>query len=204
MKKKLLVILALLSFFPFIVNAKSCSDTQINDKKTLASKIDWAYEYYLKNNKMYFDVIVTNVFEDLYIINVQNGKKYNNSEFVIQKLSDDQKMTFEIYSKNCNSLVSIKELYLPKYNTFYGTKYCEGISEFSYCGKWSNLGNSIDANTLKEETDKYRQSLIPSTTETVMYETNITGFYIFISLILISLSLLLIVLKVGRIKKNFI
>ena len=152
---------------------------------------------------MYFDIIVTNVFEDLYIKNTQNGKNYSKKEFVLEKLSDNQKLTFEIYSKKCNTIISNKEIYLPKYNTFYGTDYCKGISEFSYCGKWNDLGNSITLDKLKEETDKYRKSLNDEVTNTFTYETNITGFYNFIILILVSLSLLLVFLRVGKIFFDF-
>lgn len=204
MKRKLIVILSLLSFFPVIVFAKECSDSLISTKKNLASNISWVYEYYLQGNKMFYNVIVSNVFDDLYVKNLKDNKKYTGNEFTIRNLSDNQKLTFQVFSKACNTLVLTKEIELPKYNTFYGTKYCEGISEFSYCGKWSNLGDSVDLNILKKETEKYRESLKPKEVEFTKYETDITGFYVFISLILISLFLVLFFMHAGKKKKDFI
>ena len=67
MKKYIKIMLILLSFLPSFALAKECNWSEKSVKKSLANNISWSYEYYLKNNKMYFDITVSNVYEDLYL-----------------------------------------------------------------------------------------------------------------------------------------
>ena len=204
MKKGLKIIAIILSFLPIIVSAKECDWAEISNKKTLARNISWSYEYYIVKNKMYFDITVSNVYDDLYVIDLRTGKKYTKKEFVIEKLSDNQKLQFEIYSQECKEQVATKDIALPTYNKYYGTSYCEGISEFSSCKKWQTLSSSITEEVLKEQTNEYRESIANPKVEVIEYGNQESNFYIFIGLILFSLILLLIFTIRGKREKNFV
>jgi len=202
MRKSIIVILVILSFCPFFVSAKECDLIEQNSKRSLANNIKWSYEYYLKNNKMYFDLTFNNVYGDLYLKD-SNNKTYNKSEFTIKGLSDNQKLSFEIYSKSCG-FISNKTISLPAYNTYYGTSYCEGIKEFRICQKWGVLG-SISEEKIKEETEEYRKSLSREIKEDpIEYKTDITGFYVIVGLIEVSLIMVLIFIFRKKREKDFI
>ena len=204
MKKYIKYMLILLSFFPIFVKAKDCDWAEISSKKNLARNISWSYEYYLLKNEMRFNIMVTNVYEDLYVINAATGKKYQTSEFTIEDLSDNQKLKFEIYSKDCGEQIATKDIALPTYNKFSGTEYCKGISEFPSCKRWQSLSSSITEEVLKKQTTEYRKSLEPEAIKVIEYETNEPNLYIFSGLVIFALILLLIFIIRERREKDFI
>ena len=203
--KKYIKIMFILFSWPIIINAKECDWSEISAKKNLARNINWIYEYYLKNNSMYFDITATNIYEDLYIKDTSNGKTYNSKEITLRAIPDNKKISFEIYSRTCNEIISTKDIVLPAYNRYYGTSYCEGISEFSLCRKWGILSSSTTEEVLKKQTDEYRKLLsAPIEIEQKQYETNITGFYIFVSLIIFVLLMFLVSIFHSKREKDFI
>ena len=204
MKKCVMIILVVLSFLPVFIKAKECDWGEISAKKNLARNIDWSYEYYLENNKMYFDITISNVYEDLYIVDTTTSKKYAKSEFTINKIADNQKLKFEIYSSECDEQVATKDISLPAYNKYYGTEYCEGIKEFSSCKKWQILNSSVTEDVIKQKTNEYRENLNKTSTKVIEYETNSSNFYVFVGLVLLALTLLLIFIIRGRREKDFI
>ena len=204
MKKCVRFMLFLLSLVPLLATAKECDWSEISAKKNLAKEISWSYEYYLDNNNMYFDVTATNVFEDLYVVDETTGNRYTKGEFIIKKLSDNQKLVFDIYSKDCEEQIATKDISLPAYNKYYGTEYCKGISEYTYCKKWQTLSSSITEEVLKNKTNEYRKSLEEDSTEIIRYGTNSPSFYIFSGIVIFALILLLIFIIRGRREKDFI
>ena len=204
MRKYVLVTLILLSFFPFFITAKTCDWADISEEKNLAREINWSYEYYFSGGDIYFDITATNILEDLYVKDLKTQKVYSTKEFTIKKVLNNQKLTFEIYSKNCGELIATKEMSLPAYNKYYGTEYCQGISEFSYCRKWGIVSMVTNEEVLKNKTEEYRKDLETDDIEPQKYETNITGFYIFVALAILCLTLILNVIIYGGREKDFV
>ena len=199
------VVLIVLSFLPFLIKAKECDWSEKSFEKNLAANIGWSYEYYTKNNKMYFDITATNIYEDLYIVNDDTKEKYSGSEVVVRNVSDNQKLHFLVYSKICEEQVADKYITLPVYNPYHDTEYCKGISEFSLCSKWIPVSSSMTEKMVKQQTDEYREKLAkPVVIERIKYETDITCFYVFIALIIIALTLLLVFIIRGKREKDFI
>jgi len=198
------MLLILLSFSQFYIRAISCDWAEISAKKNLAREINWSYEYYFSNDDIYFDITATNILEDVYVKDVKNNKIYNNKEFTIKKVLNNQKLTFEIYSKECNELIMTKEMSLPAYNKYYASTYCEGINEFSYCRKWGVIGSSVNEEILKEKTIEYRNSLKNTEENITNYETNITGFYVFVVLTILVLLLIFNMIIYQKKEKDFI
>ncbi len=196
--------LILLSFLPSFVFAKECDWAEISAEKNLARNISWSYEYYLKNNQMYFDITVSNVYGNLYIIDTSTGKKYEKTEFTIKGIKDNSKISFDIYSKKCEVSVGSKDISLPTYNKYHGTEYCKGISEFSACKKWQTLSSTITEEVLKKQTSEYREELANPKVDVVEYENATSNFYVIIGLILLALIVLLIFIIRGKREKDFI
>lgn len=152
---------------------------------------------------MYFDITVTNVYDDLYVVDA-SGKEYSKSEFVIKGLEDNQKLSFEVHSKECDDIVATKDISLPAYNKYYSTEYCKGISEYSICNKWKTLSPSDTDEKVKAETDKYRKTLEEPQIAATEYKPNTINFYICIVLVLLALGILLNFIVRERHEKDFI
>lgn len=204
MKKYVKIILLLLSFLPSSILADSCDWAEISAKKNLARNISWSYEYYVKNNKMYFDITVSNVYEDLYVVDNSSKKTYSKTEFIIKELSDNQKLSFDIYSKKCGEVVATKEISLPTYNKYYTSEYCKGISEFSYCKKWQTLSSTITEEVLKKQTDEYRKGLEEKQVKVIEYGATSSNFYVIVGLILLALVIFLVLIFRKKREKDFI
>ncbi len=199
MKIKILVLL-LIFCSPIIVEAEECSDREIVNLKKLASNVNYAYEYYEVQNKMYFDITINNVYKDIYVLNLANNKKYTSEEIKLQKISDGQVITLEVYAKNCqNELLTKKTITLPTFNKYFDNPLCEDIHEYKYCSRWGKY--SIDESELEKYTKEYKNKIETITDEkTIKYQTDIKGFYVFVALIL--LILILILLSIFKRKKN--
>ncbi len=205
MKNFIKTLFIMLSLLPLFISARECTWAETSSEKKLASNIKWTIEYHLKNNKMYFDVTVSNVFGNLYIKDLKNGKTYKKSEFVINDYTDNQKISFEVYTKLCNEVVMTKNITLPAYNKYYTHVYCSGISEYSLCRKWGLLSSSITEKELKIQTDEYReQKSLKQELEPKRYETKISGFYAFSALAIIILLMILVFMHRTKRKKDFI
>lgn len=204
MKKYRLLIFILLSFCPCLISAKTCDLKEISDKKKLAREISFSYEYYFVGNNIYYDVTIANVLDDLYVKDTKTGKTYSKKEEVIKNNINNQRLTFEVYSKECDELVATKFLSLPAYNPYYNDPLCEGISEFQYCHKWGIVSSSVTPEVLKAKTEEYRLSLKEKEPEVINYETNITGFYVFVALIILFLLLTFNMIVHDKREKDFI
>ena len=204
MKKYKILIFILLSFCPYFISAKTCDLKEISDKKKLAREVAFSYEYYFVGNNIYYDVTISNILDDLYIKDIKTGKTYSKTEETIKKVSDNQRLTFEVYSKECNELIATKFLSLPAYNQYYNNPLCDGISEFQYCHKWGIVSSSITPEVLKKKVEEYRSSLKEDEIEVINHETKITGFYVFLVLTIFILLLTFKIIVYGKKEKDFI
>ena len=204
MKKYIKIMLILLSFLPSFVLAKECDWSEISAEKNLAKNISWSYEYYIKNNKMYFDITVSNVYGDLYVVDTSTKKTYEKTEFTIKEVSDNSKINFSVYSKTCGVSVGSKEISLPTYNKYHDMEYCEGIGEFSLCKKWQTLSATITEDVVKKQTDEYREELANPKANVIEYGNTTSNFYVIVGLILLALIILLILIIRGKREKDFI
>lgn len=198
-----IIIILLLLVLPVSTHAKECTNKEITDLKRVASNINYSYEYYLNNNEMFFDITITNIYNNIYVIDTENNKSYSNSEVKISKKESGQTLKFNVYSKTCNELLSSKTILLPAYNKFYERIECEDISEFKYCSKWGNY--KITDKEFLTKVDEYKQQHFASVDEDVIvYKTEIAGFYVFVGLSLFILLIILIFIIRGKKAKDII
>ena len=190
--KRIKILLILIVLLPVKLMAQECTDKQLVNLKKIASNINYSYEYYLDSNNMYFDITIANVYENIYILDTQTNKKYTAKEFTIKRKKDAQTVKFEVYSKTCNTLLTTKTILLPAYNKYYGSSYCEGISEYKYCSKWNKY--NFTEEEFAKLTSEYKKEVSNPTTkdEVITYKTEIRGFYVFIFLTLLILIMVLI------------
>jgi len=202
--KRIKILLMLIVLLPVKLMAQECTDKQLADLKKIASNINYSYEYYLDSNNMYFDITIANVYNNIYILDTQTNKKYTTQEFTIKRKKDAQTLKFEIYSKTCNTLLTTKTIVLPAYNKYYGSSYCEGISEYKYCSKWNKY--NLTEKEFEKLIAEYKKEILNPTIEekNITYKTEIRGFYVFIILILLILIMLLIAIFRKKREKDII
>ena len=202
--KRIKILLILIVLLPVKLMAQECTDKQLVNLKKIASNINYSYEYYLDSNNMYFDITIANVYDDIYILDVQTNKKYTAKEFVIKRKNDAQTIKFEVYSKSCNALLTTKTMLLPAYNKYYGSSYCEGISEYKYCSKWNKY--NFTEEQFEKLTSEYKKEVLNPTIkeEVINYKTEIRGVYVFIFLTLLILIMILIAIFKKKHEKDII
>ena len=144
MKKKILIILFMLFILRINVNALKyggCEYSDVSRMKQLVTNINVTYNYRIVNNIAYFDITLTNLTNDMYVLdNVNKLKYYNivNGELTIYNYTTDS-VTFKIYSNKseCRDiLLGSKYASLPIYNVYYNSDICKEMEGFSYCNKW--------------------------------------------------------------------
>lgn len=156
MKKILLFSLVLL--FPIIkVNALYCSYSDLAYLKKLASNISYYYDYEEINNNVSFKITLTNLQDELYIVDSTSGKRYDYSdkEITIDGYQSGQIIRYYVYSTkgDCEDVLYTVVVNLPTYNPYYRDEICKGIENYTLCQKWSTHGLSYEK--FKERVQSY-------------------------------------------------
>ena len=151
MKKVIIFVLfTLIIMFPMNVDALSCSyeDKAVLRKK--ASNIMPSYTYTESNDSVLFSVTLTNLSQDLYIVDKTTNKRYNyngSSELTIKGYEAGVKVQYEIYTTNSDCFtkyLTIKYVNLPNYNKYYKDPLCVGKESYSVCYKWNKVDITYD------------------------------------------------------------
>ena len=154
----LLLILIVLS--PKHIKA-SCSDSEIIRLQKLASNVNITYT--ANENTQKFDIIITNLKNDLVLKDVYSNKNYNTNREVKIKNASSGAHRFLIYAKDkeCTSDI-LKEKYikLPFYNSYYKRSECKGIENYVYCSKWMdvNLDQSVYEQKINEHLNNMKKN----------------------------------------------
>ena len=103
-----------------------------------------------KFNKVYFDVKLSNIHNDVYILDEQNYQNiYNNetNEIIISKQKPGSHLKFSIYGNKpgCyEEKLTTVYVTLPSFNEFYTDPIWKNIPKYSLCNKWATLNISHD------------------------------------------------------------
>ena len=119
------------------------------------------------NDEVLFTITIYNLRPNQYVIDIINNKRYdygynkdNESEIVIENITESGVYKFEVYSKDntCNEN-ALNTLYvtLPTYNKYYKDNLCKGIESYKLCQKW--FGTSISYDRFKKEIENYKNTL---------------------------------------------
>lgn len=136
MKKLIFTIL----LFLLIYNVKAvCSINDLVRLKAYVNNVTSTIDYYIDNDEAYFNVHLSNVTPDMYIIDSNNTKyNYNDmqDELVIYSIKKNVNLTF--YSNECpDEKISTLSIKVPIYNKYYNSDICIGYTELSWCKKWT-------------------------------------------------------------------
>lgn len=165
MKKKIFFTLFILLFCSK-VSALTYAGCDINDvvrMKQIVTNVNVSYNYHIAGDNAYFDVIISNLTNDIYVTdNYFNGTYSNfiNGELVIYNVETDSlSLKFNSNKEECSGLLlGIKYQQFPIFNKYYYDDICENMEGFSYCNKWLKKKYTYDE--IKAAIKKYNDSLI--------------------------------------------
>ncbi len=148
--KKLFWLLILL--VPFSIKAVNCDYQDLSRYQQLASNINFSYDYIEANNSVTFNITVSNMPNELYIIDTSTGNIFSKattglSETVLYGYQAGTTYRFDIipYDEYCYGKIILKNyVNLPTYNPYYLDSVCNGAESFNLCQKWVDIDLSHD------------------------------------------------------------
>ncbi len=192
MKKKIYYILLFITLL-FItrtnVNAYTyggCEYSKISRLKSIVSNINLSYDYYIYDNKAYFNVTINNVVPGIYFVDSKTEKKYDytnsiDGEIVIQGYTGENG-TYKFYSdlEECRSVKLGNKYYsFPDYNYYYNTSICLDNPSYSLCKKWIKVTTSYSE--LEKKINEYKQDQElkeDEKEETIIYNKTIIDYIV--------------------------
>ncbi len=138
---------------PLITHAE-CDYQRKAELSRMASNVQLSYIY---DANYGFQVILTNLTNDLYTIdnygNVIYGGKEHSFDFVSGKIS------FDIYSSdsNCSGKLTTKSIDLPTVNSFSYYSECNQYPQFKYCQLWGDF--AISDEQFNVELKEYKNNI---------------------------------------------
>lgn len=181
MKKKIYyVIFFIVVLLSGNLNIKSltyggCEYSEISRLKSYVSNINISYEYYVFNNKSYFNVTINNMVPGIYFIDSTTNKKYeyhhsNNGEIKINDYTNNSG-TYKFYSAlpKCYGIKLTNKYYsFPEYNRYYESEICKANRNHSLCQKWAKITYSYEElekrineyNSKKQETEEQTKPIV--------------------------------------------
>lgn len=205
-----------LLFLPNKVFADSlCDNRVLLEQRDKARNVNISYSYKMENGEPVFSITISNLFDDMYVVDKLSGKTYHSdkfttdSELVLDGYRDDQKIRYVIYSKayGCYGR-SLMTLYasIPNYNEFSADKVCVGAEEFSLCQRWGAVSVDYDTFVAKVKAYKEQKSNSISTPNFEQEKTLLDYIFSFVGkyyVYLVSLVIILVLL-ISALKKIFV
>ena len=179
---KRIFVFLLMFFIPVTtIQGFYCKYSEISKYKNLASNINTHYDYVETDSGVSFSVTLTNLTEELYIVDVINDKTYTHSEDELTITGYEPGQTVKYYVYTTNENCSDKLLYtirviLPSYNPYYNLEICNGIENYIYCQKW--YGHNLKYDDFVNKVNDYKLSLIKKPTEPTPQVQSGVWFYI--------------------------
>ncbi len=163
MKKRWIIFFVVL-FFLFIPNTYAvCNDSELAQKMLIADNVIINYQNIEKEN---FNLVISNLTEDLFLIDDTNQKYIygTNDILTLNNYIAGNTYSFRVFSKSgtCKNIkIATKVITLPKYNSFSEDEYCLEHPDFKYCDPWCNeyLDASIIADAINEYEDNFDNQL---------------------------------------------
>lgn len=140
--KYLFVFLGSLFMFPLVSNAE-CSYERQAELSKIASNVQFSYTYDVTNGTPQFTVNITNLTNDIYVVD-NKGDTFVNNE-ISKMYSFENKITYKIYSNDSlcrGEYLLTRYVNLPSYNSFSQTEECKQNPKFKYCSTWGSLPDS--------------------------------------------------------------
>lgn len=205
-KTKYVLFLIIVCLFPNVVHA-DCSYERMAELSRIASNVQFSYDYEFVDNTVKYYVNITNVTNDIYIIDSEDNEFRLKKEFY-REYSFLNKVDFSIYSNDSScrgEKILDKHISFPYYNEFSMLPECKEYPDFPLCGTWTATGNLIEDDFYKqfasyvndEQEDDNDKSKKKSTMQVILDKLNETKFI----LLLCSLLIIILLFVLKKVKK---
>lgn len=197
---KKVICLFLLLFIPSnFVDAK-CMYNDIANLKKMAANVNYSYEYKITNNDAIFNITLTNLVKDIYFIDTNKNKTYQNKkgELILKNYKSGDTVIYNFYPNDPDCLdtpLYTLRIVLPKYNEFYTQPICKGAEEYSLCQKWSS--HNLDLLTFKSKVEQYKNSKSQIVNENPSEDTDDNSVFHYIIIFLVNYYYVIILLGGG-------
>lgn len=172
MKKNILfVFILVILILPNNIKAKDvCGYEDKTRLQRIASNISTSYTYKEEENEetgynsVKFTVTISNMHNDIYLINEETGEIYKNNssnEIIINDIKPGKYLKYFVYGNidGCfGEKITTIYVTLPSFNKYYTDDICRNIPEYSLCNKWTSVKMTHDQFTSK--VNNYLDSLI--------------------------------------------
>lgn len=214
-----LLIFFTILFTPKTINAASnCDYKNLSDYRSLAGNINVTYSYRMEEGKPVFDVTISNIYDDMYIIDTYQNKQYTKKDFtsdnelIIKGYPDDLTLRYQVYGYifGCpNQQLITKYVTLPNYNEFSTDKACVGAEEYSLCQRWGAV--SVDYEEFLSKVQAYKERKKAQNNPIIFDDektfwdyvfTFVGNYYVYLVSLVIIIILLTAAIKKTFIKKN--
>ena len=167
MKRKIIFLIMLIMFINCNCRALSyggCSYSEVSKLKAFVSNINISYDYYISNNKAYFNLTLNNIVPGIYFVDSYTGNSYNYYD------TNDGEITLYNYNNYQGSLKFYSELQqcygiklgtkyykFPQYNSYYQEPICLENKNFTLCQKWQKMIYSYSE--LEKKIEEYNRKM---------------------------------------------
>ena len=192
--KYLLIFVFCMFVFPLITNAE-CDYQRLADLNKIAGNVQFSYTYTPIENNLIFDVDISNITNDIYI--VDNFDKTFNSNVTTAQYYPGAIISYVIYSNDSNCLgerITTKYLNLPFYNKYSSYPECKVNTNLSVCQFWGDQAiltdNEFYERIAKQETIQSDDDVIESKDSVldVLYDN-----LIIIGLVVVGVSIVIVI-----------
>ena len=156
--KYLVLMIICMCVVPLTTHAQ-CDYQRLAELSRIASNVQFNYTYEMVDSYPNFSVILSNLTNDIYIVD-NFGKIFSGSEEFINPYKEGNTITFTFYSNDANCQgeeLTKRYVSLPEFNPRYNTDECKLYPEFSLCQMWTNT--SFSAEQFAIQLENYKQQL---------------------------------------------
>ena len=153
--------------FPLNSHAE-CSYEREAELSRIAANIGFSYTYDFEEVLPIFTVNITNMTDDVYIVDSEQGV-FRGAGEKSQKYNNGTSIRFDIYSNDSScrgQKILTKYVNLPAYNHYRDSDECQEYPDFEYCQLWAT--SAINGEQFLQEFSNYKNELTikPNTAET--------------------------------------
>lgn len=163
------IIIVLMAFFIGRLNILAityygCDYSSISRLKSLVNNVNISYTYHESDSKIYFDVTLSNITDDLYFYDALTDREYhysdtNNGEITINNYTEysGNYIFYSNLSDCVGTKIGNKYFNFPRYNNYYNDPVCESVPNFSLCQKW--VDNNYNYSEFIRKVEEYKDNL---------------------------------------------
>ena len=158
--KGVFVLLLVAILFPALVKT-DCSYERQAELSKIAGNVQFDTEYQFDGEYMNFEVHISNIQNDIYVVGDDDTKIYSDKTIVYENSGFDSEYRIDSNDHTCPGVLLMKRnVFIPHFNAYAKSSLCETYPEFKYCYLWSDT-KSISKEEFEDEMRNYLANKMP-------------------------------------------